>query len=116
MILKIFPDTGHISHHTHPQVVELLRWPHTGEQEQLRGIDGATRKDDLFMCPDLLFAAIFETGDPDSTSSFKQDARRQGVRPDGEIGTVNHWMQIANGCAVPFSSADGALKRAEAFL
>src|SRR5258708_40055029 len=116
MILKIFTDTRNINHHTHTKFVELLTWPNTGEQEQLRGIDGATAKDDLFLRPDLLFAAILKIGDPHSTCSFKQDARRQRLGPDGEIGTAHHGMKIADGCAVPFSIADGSLKSADAFL
>src|SRR5215469_10457606 len=102
MILKIFSDTGHISHHTNPHFSEVLAWSNPGEHEQLRRINGATGKDDLFMRPDLLFAALFQSGDTNGTCSFKQDARRQRFRPDGEIGTAHRWMKIADGCAVPF--------------
>src|SRR5258708_33375199 len=116
MIMKIFTDSSNISHHTNTQLLEVLSWPNTGEQEQLRGIDGATAKDDLLLRPDLLFAALLKRGDANSTCSFKQDARRQRLGPDGEIGTAHHGMQIADGCAVPFALAHGALKRAEAFL
>src|SRR5258708_35289974 len=116
MILKIFTDTRNINHHTHTKFVELLTWPNTGEQEQLRGIDGATAKDDLLLRPDLLFAALLKRRDANSTCSFKQDAHRQRLGPDGEIGTAHHGMQIADGCAVPFALAHGALQRAEAFL
>src|SRR5260370_40991689 len=103
MILKIFTDTRNISHHTHTQFVELLSWPNTGEHEKLRGIDGATGKDHLFLRPDLLFAAILKICDPHSTCSFKQDARRQRFSPDGAIGTTHHGMKIAYGGAVPLS-------------
>src|SRR5205085_11635546 len=58
----------------------------SSDLEKLRGIDGPTGKDDLFLRPDLLLAAIFKIGDTNSTCSFKQDARRQRFRPDGEIG------------------------------
>ncbi len=114
--MKIFTDTRNISYNTNTKFLEVLTRPNTGEHKQLRGIDGATGKDDLFRRPDLLCAAIFTIGDPNSTCSFKQDARRQRLGPDGEIGTAHHWMKIADGCAVPFSIADRALKSAEAFL
>ena len=116
MILQIFPDSRHISHHPNPHLLEMLAWPNPGEQEQLGGIDGATGQDNLLLRPELLFAAIFERGDPHRTGALKKDLRRQRVGPDGEIGAMPHGMQIANGGAVPIASADGALNRAEAFL
>src|SRR5258708_22518862 len=99
MIMKIFTDTSNISHHTNTQLLEVLAWPNTGEQEQLRGIDGATAKDDLFVLPDLLFAAILKRDHTHRPCSVKQDAPRQPFRPAGEARKAHHWMQISAGAA-----------------
>src|SRR5260370_11051885 len=99
MIMKIFTDTRNISYNTNTKFLEVLTRPNTGEHKQLRGIDAATGKDDLFRRPDLLCAAIFTIGDPNSTCSFKQDARRHPLGPVAAVGPAHHSVKIADVCA-----------------
>src|SRR5215469_3164768 len=65
MILEILTNAREIPHNTNPKCLQLLSWPDTREQEQLRGIDGPAREDDLFVYLLLMLSTIFEIGNTD---------------------------------------------------
>ena len=116
MVLKVPANAREISHDTNVQRLENIGRPNTGEHEQLWRIDSPTRENNFVLGLNLLLSVLCSVGHPDSTCPIEEDARRESLRPDSQIGAILYRMQIPVGCATPFSLAYCGLQQTEAFL
>ena len=88
VILKVFADAGHVGGHADAMRAQQRGRSEPGKLHQLRRVERAAGQDDLAAGAGSPRRAALPVFDPDRAPPLKQDAARQRVGFDDEIGSA----------------------------
>ena len=96
MILQVGADARHVGDHVDAVRAQQLGRSEPGKLQQLRRVERAAGQDDLAAGAGSLRRAALPVFDPDRAPPLEQDAARQRVGFDDEIGPAARLAQIAD--------------------
>ena len=118
MVVQVGPDRRHVAHHRDAHVLQVLRRPQAGQQQQLRGAVGAAGHDDLAARACAVWRPsrrlIFDAGG--AVALDQHDFGRMGAGADLQVGAGPRGVEIGLGGAPAPAVRRGGLVVAAAFL